>query len=271
LLPAAGRLVDNPRVDRVELAAGQIEYQWVGVRDGWRGTLVFLHEGLGCAAMWGRFPHALAVAVGHRGLVYSRFGYGGSSPLARPRTDRFMHEEALEVLPDLLDRLGVRMPLFVGQSDGASIALIYASAHPASVSGLILEAPHVFAEQVTLDAIDRVRSRFAQDAKFHGKFGRYHRDARSVVEGWSDAWLASSFRAWTIEAGLPAVACPVLLLQAEHDPYGSLEHLNRIAGRVRGPVRRVVLPGDGHAPHRRCRARALREMTGFIGSLVATP
>lgn len=258
-------------MDRVDLTAGQVEYQWVGARDGWRATLVFLHEGLGCAAMWGRFPHTLAVAVGCRGLVYSRFGYGGSSPPARPRTARFMHEEALDVLPDLLDRLGVRMPLLVGQSDGASIALIYASAHPSSVSGLILEAPHVFAEQVTLDGIDRIRTRFERDAEFRGKFGRYHDDDCAVVEGWSSAWLAPAFRAWTIEEGLPLVACPVLLLQAEHDPYGSLEHADRIARRVRGPVHRVVLPGDGHAPHRDCRARTLHEMTSFIGSLVASP
>jgi pimeloyl-ACP methyl ester carboxylesterase len=257
-------------MDRVELADGRLEYQWVGARDGWRGTLVFLHEGLGCAAMWGRFPHALARAVGYRGLVYSRFGYGGSATLARPHTDRFMHEEALGVLPDLLGRLGVRMPLLVGQSDGASIALIYASAHPASVSGLVLEAPHVFVEQVTLDSIGHVRTRFQEDDDFRKKFGRYHRDARSVVDLWSGAWLAPSFRSWTIEAGLPAITCPVLLLQAERDPYGSLEHVDRIARSVRGPARRVVLPGDGHAPHRDCRARAFREMTAFVGSLAAT-
>jgi pimeloyl-ACP methyl ester carboxylesterase len=254
-------------VDCVELAGGRIEYQFVGECQTWRGTLVFLHEGLGCSSLWGRFPHALALAAGYRGLVYSRFGYGGSAPLACPRSPRFMHEEALDVLPPLLDRLGVQMPLLVGQSDGASIALIHASAHPASVSGLILEAPHVFVEQVTLEGIGRVRRRFTEDAAFREKFGRYHRDAASVVEGWTDAWLAPSFRSWTIEAGLPAITCPVLLLQAERDPFGSLQHLDRIAAGVRGPVRRVVLPGDGHAPHRDCHARALHEMTAFASGL----
>jgi len=257
-------------MDRVELAGGELEYQWVGARDSWRGTLVFLHEGLGCAAMWGRFPHALARAVGCRGLVYSRFGYGGSAALTRAYTDRFMHEEALEVLPGLLDRLGVRTPVLVGQSDGASIALIYTSAHPASVPGLILEAPHVFVEQLTLDSISLVRTRFREDDDFRKKFGRYHRHARSVVDLWSGAWLASSFRSWTIEPGLAAITCPVLLLQAERDPYGTLEHVDRIARNVRGPARRVVVPGDGHAPHRDCRARAFREMTAFIGSLALT-
>ncbi len=254
-------------MDRIGVPGGELEYQWVNDRG--TGDLVFLHEGLGCASMWGRFPQALALAVGRRALVYSRFGYGHSSPLARPRTDRFMHEEALEVLPALLGQLGVRLPVLVGQSDGASIALIYAAAHPASVAALILEAPHVFAEQVTRDAVVRLRGRFADDEPFREKFARYHRDAAAVVRDWTTAWLAPSFERWTIEAELGTIGCPVLLLQADRDPYGTLTHLDRIEQHVRAPVRRIVLPGDGHAPHRDCRARTLREMTEFLGSLVA--
>lgn len=255
-------------MDRVAVAGGELEYQWVGAADAPRGTLVFLHEGLGCAALWGRFPHAFALAVGWRGLVYSRFGYGKSSPPAGPRSDRFMDADALDVLPQLLERLAVPAPVLVGQSDGATIALIYAAAHPASIAGLILEAPHVFTEQLTLDAIAKVRERFEEDQVFRDKFGKYHRDARAVVTSWSAGWLAPAFRAWTIEAQLAAITCPVLLLQAEHDPYGSLAHVDRITTTVRGPVRRVILPGDGHAPHRDCRTRTLHEMTGFVGSLV---
>ncbi len=254
-------------MERIDVAGGTIEYEWGGVAGSSRGTLVFMHEGLGCVSTWGRFPHTLATAVGYRALVYSRFGYGGSSDLVRPRTDRFMHQEALDVLPHLLDRLGIRMPLFVGQSDGASIALIYAGAHPFDVSGLILESPHVFAEQVTLDAIEDVRQRFVEDERFREKFGRHHRDARAVVDEWSAAWLSPSFRGWSIEPDLSAIVCPVLLLQAEHDPYGSLEHIDRIATAVRGPARKVVLPGDGHAPHRDCRLRTQREMVDFIGEV----
>jgi pimeloyl-ACP methyl ester carboxylesterase len=265
-------LVDNrAQMHRVDLPSGHIEYSWVGVsEETLAAPLVFLHEGLGCVQMWGRFPHALATAVGRRGLVYSRYGYGGSAPLARPRTERFMDEEALDVLPQVLDCLGVRMPVLVGQSDGASIALIYAASHPAALSGLILEAPHIFAERQTVDGIGLIRARFAGDAEFHEKFGHYHRDARAVVDEWSAAWLSPAFRSWTIEARLPAIICPVLLLQAERDPYGTLEHVDRIARLVRGPVRRVVLPGDGHAPHRDCRARTLSEMTDFLGSVVTS-
>ncbi len=250
----------------VDVAGGRIEYRWVGSGNPW-ATLVFLHEGLGCAKMWGRFPDALATAVDCRGLVYSRFGYGDSSPLLRPRSDQFMHEEALDVLPCLLDALGVRVPILVGQSDGASIALIYAASNPSAVAGLMLEAPHVFAEQTTLDAIAEIRTRFEADAEFREKFGRYHTDAGEVVDSWTRAWMAPSFRCWTIEAGLPAIICPVLLLQSERDPYGTLVHIDRIAATVRGPVRKVVLPGDGHAPHRDNRSRTFHEMTSFVGSL----
>ncbi len=255
-------------MDRVEIAGGYIEYQWAEASHEPAFTLVFLHEGLGCARMWGRFPAALAAATRCRALVYSRFGYGGSSSLRGPRSDRFMHEEALEVLPALLDALGVRMPILVGQSDGASIGLIHAADSPSGVAGLILEAPHVFAEQVTLDGIVRIRERFEKEAEFRRKLGTYHRDAREVVESWTAAWAAPSFRGWTIEGGLPAITCPVLLLQNERDPYGSLVHVDRIAANVRGPVRRVILPGDSHAPHRSARARTLREMAAFVGSLV---
>ncbi len=257
-------------MNRVELAEGGIEYQWSGARDESATTLVFLHEGLGCARMWGRFPAALAAATNSRALVYSRFGYGGSSPLPHPRTDRFLHEEALDVLPRLLDRLAVRMPILIGQSDGASIALIHAASHPAAVAGLILEAPHVFAEQATRNGVVKIRSRFEKDEKFRRKFGKYHRDAREVVTGWTGAWTAPSFGAWTIEAGLPAITCPVLLLQSERDPYGTLAHVERIAAAVRGPVRTVVLAGDSHAPHRRSRSRTLREMVAFVNALAAT-
>lgn len=254
-------------MERLDVAGGWVEYQWVGVGQGCGHTLVFLHEGLGCTRMWGRFPHALASAVNRRGLVYSRFGYGGSAPFARPRPARFLDGEALEILPQILDRLGIRMPVLVGQSDGASIALIYAAAHPWDVAGLILESPHVFAEQATLDGIVRIQARLRQDEDFREKFGRFHPDAISVVNDWAQAWLAPAFRDWTIEPDLPAIICPILVLQAEHDPYGTLIHLDRIAHGARGPVRTVVLPGNGHAPHRDCHSRTMHEMTDFLALL----
>jgi pimeloyl-ACP methyl ester carboxylesterase len=251
-------------MERVELAGGHLEYQWAGSGDG-RPTLVFLHEGLGCVAMWGRFPQALAAATRSRAVSYSRYGYGGSAPLPAPRTARFLHDEALLVLPDVLDRLGVRWPVLIGQSDGASIALIYAAHHP--VAGLIVESPHVFAEPLTVAGVASIRHRFESDEGFRRKFGRYHRDAAMVIREWSEAWMAPAFGEWTIEEMLASISCPVLVLQAEHDPYGSLDHVRRIEARVRGPVRTVILPGVTHAPHRDCHARVLHEMAGFVSEL----
>ena len=253
-------------MERVELSGGELEYQWVG-REGGRPPLVFLHEGLGCVAMWGRFPRALAAATGTRALAYSRFGYGGSAPLPAARTARFLHDEALLVLPELLQRVGVRVPVLIGHSDGASIALIHAATHP--VAGLILEAPHVFAEDLTVAGVAGIRDRFGHDAQFRDRFGRYHGDAALVVRQWSEVWVSPAFADWTIEALLPQIDCPILLLQAEHDPYGSLTHLERIARLSRGPVRTVVLPGEGHAPHRDRRARVLRRMAEFVTGLAA--
>ncbi len=254
-------------METIDLTAGRLEYKWVRGAASSPVTLVFLHEGLGSAAMWGRFPDVLATATRCRALVYSRFGYGGSDPLPAPRTDRFMHDEALRVLPELLARLGVSAPILIGHSDGASIALIHAAA--ADLRGLILEAPHVFAESLTLEGVHTIKARFRDDDGFRATLSRYHPDAGRVVREWSDAWLAPSFRAWTIEHALSSIACPVLLLQARDDPYGSLEHVNRIERTVRSRVRTVVLPGEGHSPHRDCRARALGEMAGFIASLAA--
>ncbi len=131
-------------------------------------------------------------------------------------------------------------------------------------------APHVFAEQLTIDGVRAISTRFAEDAEFSEKFGRYHADARAVVDRWSAAWLAPAFRSWTIEPTLAAIGCPILLMQSEHDPYGSLERLERIARAVRGPVHRAIVAGSGHAPHRDCRARALPEMTVFLASMAIT-
>jgi len=252
---------------RIDLGRGPLEYERIGSGTT-RPELVFLHEGLGCVAMWGGFPARLCTAASCAGLVYSRYGYGGSSRAGRDRSARFMHVEALEVLPALLRQLGIASPVFVGQSDGASIALIYAATHPSAVSGLILEAPHVFAEALTVGGVARVCARFGEDPEFRRQLSRYHADAAQVVADWSAVWLAPSFQSWNIEDGLESIGCPILMLQAEGDPYGGLEHLRRIEARVRGPVRSVILPGCGHAPHRDCHARTLREMTEFLDALV---
>jgi pimeloyl-ACP methyl ester carboxylesterase len=208
-------------------------------------ALVFLHEGLGSVALWRDFPSRLAAATGRRALVYSRAGHGQSDVPAGDRTPRFMHEEALDVLPELLRVTGVVEPVLVGHSDGGSIALIHASRHP--VAALVLLAPHVFVEDVTVASIEEARDTFAT-TDLGERMRRYHRDPERTFRLWNDIWLAPEFRAWNIEDVLGGVTVPTLLIQGEHDQYGTLAQIDAIERGVAGPVSRVVLDAR-HAPH----------------------
>jgi pimeloyl-ACP methyl ester carboxylesterase len=214
-----------------------------------RPPLVFLHEGLGCAALWRDFPDKVAKRLCARALVYSRFGYGQSDGLHAKRTPRFMHEEALDVLPKLLDRLGLVRPLFVGHSDGASIALIHAADARRPVAGLVLMAPHVFIEDVTVDSIARIRASYdATDLRV--RLGKYHKHVDDAFLGWADTWLDPAFRDWSIEPEVARLTVPMLLIQGEDDEYGTMRQLDRIAAHAQAPVSRLVLANCGHSPHR---------------------
>jgi pimeloyl-ACP methyl ester carboxylesterase len=223
-------------------------------------ALVFLHEGLGSVALWRDFPARLAEATGRRALIYSRAGHGRSDLPEGDRTPRFMHDEALGVLPELLRVAGIERPVLVGHSDGGSISLIYASRHP--VSGLILLAPHVFVEDVTVASIEEARETFAA-TDLGARMGRYHRDAERTFRLWNDIWLAPEFRAWNIEDVLADVTAPTLLIQGEHDQYGTLAQIEAIERGVRGPVRRVVLDAR-HAPHLEAPEATLQAAAEFL-------
>ena len=207
--------------------------------------LVLLHEGLGSVGLWRGFPAALQAATGRRVIAVSRFGHGRSQRPPAPRTPAFFHEEALDVLPELLAQLGAPEPLLVGHSDGASIALIHAGRHP--VTGIALLAPHVFVEDITVAAIRDARRAFDGGA-LRERMARHHDDPAAAFDGWCDVWLDAAFRDWSLEADAERVGCPVLLVQGADDPYGTLEQLDRIQARVRGSVERLVVPG-GHSPH----------------------
>ena len=227
-------LVADRRIEGVELAG-----------DPDRRPLVLLHEGLGSVGLWRGFPEALQAATGRRVLAFSRFGHGRSEPPPRPRTPAFFHEEAFDVLPVLLAEHDAGAPVLIGHSDGGSIALIHASRHP--VTGLVLLAPHVVVEERTVAAIRSTRRSY-EDGGLRERMARHHDDPDAAFWGWCDVWLDPAFRDWTLEAEAGDVTAPTLLIQGADDPYGTLDQIDRIAPRVRGPVRRVVLPG-GHAPH----------------------
>jgi pimeloyl-ACP methyl ester carboxylesterase len=207
--------------------------------------LVLLHEGLGSVGLWRDFPQALRAATGRRVIAFSRFGHGRSDPPPRPRTPAFFHEEALDVLPEVLAQLDAPEPLLVGHSDGGSIALIHAGHHP--VAGIALLAPHVIVEDITIAAIRAARQAY-DDGPLRERMARHHADPDAAFNGWCDVWLDPAFRTWSLEEDAGRLRCRTLLIQGADDPYGTLEQLDRIEARVRGPVERLVVPG-GHSPH----------------------
>jgi pimeloyl-ACP methyl ester carboxylesterase len=231
----------------------QIELEWVGRHDACAPLVVFLHEGLGSVAMWRDWPARLCDAAGYRGLVYSRYGYGRSTP--RPRdehwTPAFMHDEAA-ALGDLLAAVGVDAardpPWLLGHSDGGSIALIHAAQEPHGVAGVIAIAPHIMVEDVSIASIERAREAW-RTTDLPQRLGRYHADPESAFGGWNGAWLAPEFRQWSIAAMLARVRCPVLAVQGTADEYGTLAQVEGIA-RAAPQAELCVLDGCGHSPQR---------------------
>jgi pimeloyl-ACP methyl ester carboxylesterase len=207
-------------------------------------ALVLLHEGLGSARLWRDFPDRLARATGRRTIAFSRHGHGDSDPPPRPRTPAFMHEEALEVLPQVLEQLKLEAPVLVGHSDGASIALIHAAHH--GVDRVVAIAPHVFVEEFSLGEIRRARERYL-GGDLRERMARHHRDPGAAFFGWNDVWLDPDFPRWTIIEEVPRIACPLLLIQGESDEYGTLAQLDAIERAADVPVTRVHLD-CGHAP-----------------------
>jgi pimeloyl-ACP methyl ester carboxylesterase len=243
-----------------------IEYAAIPGDAGSGPTLVFLHEGLGSVALWRDFPRKVARRLGAPALVYSRFGYGASDGLEAKRTPRFMHEEALDVLPGLLDQLRIEQPVLIGHSDGASIALIHAAASGRPVRGLVCLAPHVFVEPVCVQSIAKVRqSYFATDLR--QRLAKYHARVDDAFLGWADIWLDPEFLAWSIEDLTARIEQPLLLIQGLDDEYGTLAQLDRIEARAKGPTRRVVLPDCGHSPHRDQEAAVLEAIATFVSGL----
>jgi pimeloyl-ACP methyl ester carboxylesterase len=226
-------------------------------------ALVFLHEGLGSVALWRDFPARLAAATGRRALLYSRAGHGQSYVPDAPRTPRFMHDEALDALPALLERHGIENPILVGHSDGGSIALIHAAQHP--VTGLVLLAPHVFVEDLSVASIAQARETF-ETSDLGERMARYHRDPEATFRLWNDIWLAPEFRDWNIEDVLGGVRSPVLVIQGADDQYGTLAQIDAIEAGVRGRVTRAVLDAR-HAPHLEAPEETLRVATAFVRSL----
>jgi pimeloyl-ACP methyl ester carboxylesterase len=248
-----------------------LEYAWLGPPPAGSPTLVFLHEGLGSLSQWRDFPAAVCARSGCSGLVYSRRGHGRSDPLDGPRAIDFMHAEALDELPQVLSALGIVGPILVGHSDGGSIALIFAGARPGDVRGLILEAPHVFVEDVSVASIARIRTIY-ETTDLRTRLARHHgENTDTMFRGWNDVWLRPEFRQWNIEEFLRGVTCPVLVIQGEADEYGTRRQVDAVGASVRGRFEALMLPNCGHAPHVDQRPLVEAAMARFIRALVTEP
>jgi pimeloyl-ACP methyl ester carboxylesterase len=233
----------------ITAAGRRLDTKWIGPRDGAGPVLVFLHEGLGSIALWRDFPDRIAEMTGCTALVYSRYGYGRSDPLTESRSTSYLHHEALDVLPAVLDACGVSDPVLIGHSDGASIALLAAGAGRVPVRGAVVMAPHVFVEDITIAGIEQARDAWAEGGLSRA-LARYHDDAEGAFRGWNEAWLAPEFRAWNIEEYLPGIRCPVLAIQGINDEYATLAQIDAIERQVSGPFERQDLADCRHTPWR---------------------
>jgi pimeloyl-ACP methyl ester carboxylesterase len=228
-------------------------------------TIVMLHEGLGSIALWKDFPLRLAARTGCRVLAYSRYGHGSSDKLAEKRAVDFMHHEGEVVLPELLDKLNLEQPILLGHSDGGSIALIFAGEYPDRVRALILEAPHVFVEDLSVASIVAAKVAY-QTTDLRNKLGIYHDDVDATFWGWNDIWLDPRFRSWNIESYLESICCPILCIQGEQDEYGTRAQVEAIRARI-AETEIVMLPDCAHSPHRDQRETTLAKMAEFVASM----
>lgn len=246
--------------------AGRIEFVRYPARRQDRTTLVFLHEGLGCVALWKDFPQRVAQASGLDTLVFSRIGYGNSDPAPLPRPLTYMHHEGLRILPEVLDAAGIDRCILVGHSDGASIAIIHAGGvRDPRVQGLVLMAPHVFNEPVCVASIEKARMAYREGLR--DKLAAYHGDnVDCAFHGWNDAWLDPGFLDWNIEEYLAPISIPVLVIQGRDDEYGTLDQVAAIERQCGGAVQTLVLERCRHAPHRDRDEATLAAIVRFVDS-----
>jgi pimeloyl-ACP methyl ester carboxylesterase len=260
----------EPSVSTFEALGRRLEYRWIGPRPGEAPTIVFLHQGLGSTGTWRDFPDRLASATGCGALVYSRTGHGRSEAVPGPRPVRYLHDEAFDVLPAVLERFGLRDVVVFGHSDGASIAILYAGSglpiRPPrrSVRALILEAPHVFVEPVCLEGMARIKAEYGT-TRLKERLSRHHGDnTDALFTSWSEVWLRPEFRSWNIEGALPAIESPVLVIQGEEDEYGTAKQVEAVVAGVRGPARSLLLAHCGHSPHRERAEEVLDAASRFV-------
>ncbi|MFZ0765971.1 alpha/beta fold hydrolase [Bradyrhizobium sp.] len=253
-----------PPTGFLHIGNSDLEYRMIGPQPSDAPTIVMLHEGLGSAALWGDFPDRLQAATGMGVFVYSRAGYGASSPVALPRPLDYMSREALDVLPALLNAIGFQHGVLLGHSDGASIAAIYAGGtNDHRLRGVVLIAPHFVVEDVSVASIAGIKQTY-ETTDLRSKLARWHRDVDNAFYGWNDAWLDPDFRRWDISEYLAYVRVPVAILQGEDDQYGTIRQIEIAKEECYCPVDVTVIPGAGHSPQREAAELTLVTISEFV-------
>jgi pimeloyl-ACP methyl ester carboxylesterase len=252
----------------LRIGASDLEYRMIGPSPDEAPTIVMLHEGLGSVGLWGDFPEKLQQATGAGVFVYSRAGYGASTPVKLPRPLDYMQIEALDVLPKLLDAIGFRRGILVGHSDGASIAAIYAGGvADHRVRAIALIAPHFIVEDMGLKAIAETTTAYKTNS-LREKLARWHKDVDNAFYGWNGAWLDPKFRTWGISDYLAYIRVPVAVIQGAQDQYGTLRQVEIAQEECYCPVDVTILPGVGHSPHREATEATLAAITEFYRAIM---
>jgi pimeloyl-ACP methyl ester carboxylesterase len=244
-------------------------YQWINDEpdNSERPVIVFLHEGLGCMQMWKDFPLNLCRATGYRGLMYDRYGYGQSDKIEEPRENDFLYREAAEILPELLDKLGIDQPVMLfGHSDGGTISLIFGALYPSRAAAIVAESSHIFIEPVTLRGIKNAINAY-RNSNLKEKLEKYHGDKTdSMFYSWANVWTSEETAGWSIELILPEIISPVLAIQGEDDNYGTQLQTEIISSSVNGISRTLHIPECGHIPHHEQRETVLEHTSRFFSS-----
>jgi pimeloyl-ACP methyl ester carboxylesterase len=255
----------------IVLDGRRLETAWWGPDSEGAPTLVLLHEGLGCVALWRDVPARLAADTGCRVFAYSRFGYGRSDRVTLPRPMTYMHDEALEVLPRVLDAAGITRAVLLGHSDGGSIAAIHAGMmRDPRITGIVLIAAHFFVEELNLRSIVQIRTEY-ETIGLRSRLARYHANVDNAFRGWNDTWLDPRFHDFDITGCLPHITVPVLALQGAEDPYGTEAQLKVLERTVRSPLETKLILGARHAPHFEATEATLAAIAGFVRTNLTEP
>jgi len=252
----------------LEIDGEWLEYVCFGPAPSKSPTIILLHEGLGSVSLWKDFPERLARATGLGVFVYSRYGYGKSSPCDLPRPLDYMTREAVDVLPKILGAIEISKGILMGHSDGGTIASIYVgSLEDFRIRGLIVMAPHYFTESEGLSSIAQSKELY-ENGDLKARLAKYHDDVDCAFWGWNAAWLDPEFKEWNVSEVIDYLRIPTFAIQGAQDTYGTLAQIEEIVSRSYAPVDVAIIEDCGHSPHRDQPDKVLEAVSEFTERLI---